>query len=94
MLAYLNEVDKPALIGVSCEKKEKAIASRIRKDTNIEEKLIPTIYSSHSSVGGLVAEVQSFAFRFGHTNAKMLIKCGYFTFTNAAIEPHLISTQL
>ena len=27
------------------------------------------------------------------TSAQMLIKCGYFTFTNAAIEPHLISTH-
>ena len=27
------------------------------------------------------------------TSAKMLIKCGYFTFTNAAIEPHLINTH-
>jgi len=25
------------------------------------------------------------------TSADMLIKCGYFTFTNAAIEPHLIN---
>ena len=30
----------------------------------------------------------------GATSAEMLIKCDYFTFTNAAIEPHLISTQL
>jgi len=44
MFAYLNEVDKPGVSGVTCGKKEKAIASRIRNDTNIEEPLIPAIF--------------------------------------------------
>jgi len=44
MFEYLKEVDKPAATGVSCAKKEKAIASRIRKDINVEETLIPAIF--------------------------------------------------
>jgi len=44
MFEHLNEVDKPAVTGISCGKKEKAIASRIGKDTNIEEALIPAIF--------------------------------------------------
>ena len=62
--AYFNEIDKPALIGVRCAKKVKAIISRsIRKGTDIEQRLLraispglyvemkaePTLYTSPAS---------------------------------------------
>jgi len=44
-------------------------------------------------VGTNEVELCMLQFADDTTSAEMLIKCGYFTFTNVAIEPYLISTH-